>query len=145
MNYLNLIWDNPTNFTPPPINEIPEHKTINGESILGDGNIVVATTADTIPTLKLILGSEKPNNFEEIYDILREICVEHKFYNVKIFDTITKSYLGDSEVIYNPNSGNNFVIKQLSISGDNTISIRQYSFNANGTYERKAIAWGGGN
>lgn len=85
--------------------------------------------------LCLTLGSEKPENFDEIYNTLKSIFEQKLFYDIKIFDTIINTYLGDCETVLQ--TSGYYAIRQVS-GADTRITVREYKFYDDGRYERRA-------
>ena len=83
----------------------------------------------------ITLGNENPENFDEIYNTIKSMFEQKIFYDIKIFDIGANAYLCDCETIFQSNGY--YGIRQVSGS-DTTITVREYRFYDNGTYERKA-------
>lgn len=84
----------------------------------------------------LELGNTKPDNFDEILIILKDITDNKKSYLISIFETDGR-YLGDAEIIFKERSENCYKITQSHIYGDGRVFIFTYYFYIDGRYKRE--------
>lgn len=84
--------------------------------------------------LCLELGSQKPDNFDEILKKLEDVFNSKKHFLISIFDEYEGRYLGDAEMVFKGDSG--FILQQIRLNSKGTVSSYSYEFSKDGTYRR---------
>ena len=87
--------------------------------------------------LCLKLGSQKPDNFEDIRRKLLEHINRQKYYSITVHDIDWNIELNSPELIFKDNT-DGVIIRQITIDDNFLLTIIEYYFYGNGNYVRWA-------
>ena len=87
--------------------------------------------------LCLELGSQKPDDFDEIHDKLLECMNYQKHYSITVHDIDWNVELNNPELIFS-DGNKNIILRQITIDDQFILTIIEYYFNNDGNYVRWA-------
>ena len=112
-------------------------KILNKNNKRYESEIKSSCSQSRLGVLCLELGSQKPDDFKEIYDKLLEYINCQKYYSITVHDIDWNVELNNPELIFG-DGNKNIILRQITFDDNFQLSILEYYFYSDGNYFRWA-------